>query len=184
MKNNKTTDKEVYSNTDLSDLLSSPVFYSVIALTFILGLSSIFGFLQNPQKLKTVVDVISSKVVSANHSNLVSYEGDKYALLQSSSNDVTADRVTRDRYDILSNDLSVASANNQAGIQRVTFNYDITSKQFWGSLDSSRIESAIEESKRQASDASLIGAPLSSDYNSAGQVGDSKYSMTAGILSL
>jgi len=71
----KKTKKEevVYSSTDLSDLLSSPIFYSIIALTFILGFSSIFGFFNNPRKLKTVVDAISQKVMIQPNSNAVSF---------------------------------------------------------------------------------------------------------------
>ena len=63
MFNKKAKKEAVYSSTNMSDLLSSPVFYSVIALSFILGVSSIFGFFNNPRKLKTVVDVISQKIL-------------------------------------------------------------------------------------------------------------------------
>jgi hypothetical protein len=70
----------------------------------------------------------------------------------------------------------------EQGLQKVSFNYDITSKQFWGSLDSSRIESASEESDRENIEGLRIGAPLSPDYSS--EENDSKYSMTAGLLRL
>ncbi len=72
--------------------------------------------------------------------------------------------------------------NVKKELQRVSFDYDITSKQFWGGLDASRIESAIEESKRKDRNALVIGVPLSSEYSL--EQGDEKYSMGAGILRL
>ncbi len=169
--------EEVYTSTELSDLLSSPVFYSVIALTFILGLSSIFGFFQNPRKLKTVVDIISEKVSSI-QTNTVSFDNEQYSLVQPEIDELSG------RYSIFSNDLFTVSydQNSRRSIERVSFNYDITSKRFWGNLDSSRIESAAEESRRENKDAVMIGTPLSPEYYS--EQGDSKYSMSAGLLRL
>ena len=166
--NKKPLDEEVYSSTELSDLLSSPVFYSVLALTFFLGLSSIFGFFENPRKLKTVVDVISEKVVTADV-NTVSYRQVKYSH-------------NNDRYNILRSDLF--ATNTVKNIESVSFNYDITSKQFWENLDSSRIESAAEESLRESSDALVIGTPLSPEYHSLESDSDAKYSMASGLLHL
>jgi len=176
--NKKPIDEEVYSSTELSDLLSSPVFYSVLAITFILGLSSVFGFFENPRKLKTVVDVISEKVVTADV-NTVSYRQVKYSH-------------NNDRYNILRSDLfttntvrsDLFSTNTVKNIESVSFNYDITSKQFWGNLDSSRIESAAEESLRESSDALVIGTPLSPEYHSPESDSDAKYSMASGLLHL
>jgi hypothetical protein len=168
----KSRSEEVYSATELSDLLSSPVFYSVLSLTFILGISSIFGFLQNPRKFKVVVDIISERVVSSEVKS-VSFNQVKYSLVQSEY-----DR--NERYNIFSNDLFVS--NTSQNVERVSFNYDITSKQFWGNLDSSRIESAAEESRRESSDALVIGTPLSPDYYSPDS--DAKYTMASGLLRL
>ena len=173
--NQKPISEEVYSSTELSDLLSSPVFYSVLALTFFLGLSSIFGFFENPRKLKTVVDIISEKVVTADV-NTVSFGQVKYSMIQTDSS-------RNDRYNILRSDLFSENPVNSAGsIEKVSFNYDITSKQFWGNLDSSRIESATEESRRNNSDALVIGTPLSPEYHSPES--DAKYSMASGLLRL
>ena len=65
----------------------------------------------------------------------------------------------------------------------VSFDYDITSNQFWGDLDMTRIESAIEETQRQNSGSFMIGTPI--ELDSSIERNDSKYSMRAGqILSL
>jgi hypothetical protein len=186
----KKTKKEiVYSSTNLSDLLSSPVFYSVIALAFILGLSSIFGFFNNPRKLKTVVDVISQKILVNPNSNTVSFDSNDDYLLRKYSLKVLDLDLTESAfsassgynpYDITSNlitlddTLGSASTAKQA-LQRVSFDYDITSRQFWGDLDATRIESAIEESERRDRDTLMIGVPLSSEYSL--EEGDNKYSM-------
>jgi len=191
MFNKKSKKEMIYSSTDLSDLLSSPIFYSVIALTFILGLSSIFGFFNNPRKLKTVVDVISQKLLVNPNSNTVSFDVDEDYLLQKYSLKTSminreerySSMATANHYDIFSKPIILGSSPRaNKNIQLVSFDYDITSKQFWGDLDASRIESAIAESQRQNRDALMIGAPLSSEY-SLGE-GDNKYSMGAGILRL
>ena len=197
MKNKKTKKEEVYSSTDLGDLLSSPVFYSVIALTFILGLSSVFGFFNNPRKLKTVVDTISQKILINPNSNTVSFDADEDYLLQKYSLKTLADvstlgiskatatpsKINDDPYHVFSKLIILEPASNTIrGIKRISFDYDITSKQFWGDLDASRIESAIEESQRQSREASIFGVPLSSDYSI--EQGEEKYSLMAGILRL
>lgn len=178
---NKNKQQTVYTSTELSDLLSSPTFYSVIALTFILGFSAIFGFLQNPRKLKTVVDVISEKV-SATQSRTVSFGVDKYVLLQAASKKASSTKGSHNKASNYLYPLNLELEPNR-NIQRVSFNYDITSNQFWGNLDSGRIESASEESQRQSTDASMIGTPLSPEYHSADD-GDTKYSMSEGLLRL
>ena len=191
MFNKKTKKEVVYSSTNMSDLLSSPVFYSVIALTFILGLSSIFGFFNNPRKLKTVVDVISQKILINPNSNTVSFDADEDYLLQNYSFKAMSINLDwpissaniEDPYNISSKLIVLNPALSvKIDTQRVSFDYDITSKQFWGGLDASRIESAIEESQRKDRDALVIGVPLSSEYSL--EQGDEKYSMGAGILRL
>ena len=180
MKNKNIIEEEVYTTTGLSDLLSSPVFYSVLVLTFILGLSSIFGFLEDPLRLKIVVDSISERV-SINEKAVVFYD-DEYSSYRSSQGTVSF--IASSRYDILSKELFSQNSDMllEQDSQKVSFNYDITSKQFWESLDSSRIESASEESNREKAEALRIGAPLSTDYYS--EQGDEKYSLAAGLLRL
>ena len=192
---NKKTKKEiVYSSTDLSDLLSSPVFYSVIALTFILGLSSIFGFFNNPRKLKTVVDVISQKLSVNPNTNTVSYDADvDYLLRNHSLKELSVQKETHfsiksdNSYNVSDNGngvilYSALNANSNQDAQRVSFDYNIASDQFWGSLDVNRIESMIDQNQQQNLDTLMIGAPLSSEYFL--EQGDAKYSMRAGILRL
>ncbi|KAG1663505.1 tRNA (cytidine/uridine-2'-O-)-methyltransferase TrmJ [Nymphon striatum] len=57
------------------------------------------------------------------------------------------------------------SQNSHSGLQRVSFNYDVTASDFWTDLDTTRLESAIEESDRHDFEASLLGAPLESEYH-------------------
>ena len=197
----KAKKEEVYSSTDLSDLLSSPVFYSVIALTFILGLSSVFGFFNNPRKLKMVVDAIGQKILISPNSNTVSFDADEDFLLQKYSlkkslkiavmNKASDEKLNEDPYHVFSKLIVLDAEPNfkrelKKEFKRISFDYDITSKQFWGKLDASSIESAIEESQRQGSGALggalIIGTPLSPEYSL--EQGDGKYSMTAGILRL
>lgn len=177
---NKAKEK-VYSVTELSDILSSPVFYSVLALTFFLGLSSVFGFLQTPRKLKTVVDAISERV-SIYQKSEAGFGVDQYSAYGSSANAVSY--LESKRYNILSKDLFAPTHKaNEQSIQKVSFNYDITSKQFWNNFDSSSIESVSEESIREKMDNWRRGAPLSSDYYI--DQGDSIYSLkSTGILRL
>jgi len=181
MKNKNNAKEEVYSSTELSDLLSSPVFYSVLALTFFLGLSSVFGFLQNPRKLKIVVDAISEKV--SIYQNIdYSFGVDQYSAYGSSVDEVSY--ADNNRYSILSKELFAPTDKViEHSIEKVSFNYDITSKQFWSDLDTSSIESASEESIRKNAESWRLGTPLSSDYYV--DQDDSKYSLkSVGILRL
>jgi len=185
--------KEVYSSTDISDLLSSPIFYSVIALTFILGLSSIFGFFNNPRKLKTVVDVISQKILLNPNSNTVSFEESndfqlqKYSLKAPVISKGISFKLASNPYSIFSeynyfnSATSAVRLNKQA--QAVSFDYDITSKQFWGNLDAHQLEALLDEDKNLSGDYLMLGVPLSSEYSSL-EEGDKKYSMAAGLLRL
>jgi len=77
------------------------------------------------------------------------------------------------RYSIFSTDFSLV--DQKAGLKKVSFDYDITSKQFWGDLDTSRIESLIEETQRKNRDDLMIGAPIDPAHSS--NENDSKYSM-------
>lgn len=184
-KNNKVDTSDVYVSTGFSELFSSPVFYSVLILTIILGLSSAFGFLQNPRKLKIVVDVISHKVLSSQNTQVVSQR--EYLISQSMTQEKETNTsiIDKNRYSIFSNSFEGSGFGlpHEARIKAVSFDYDITSSQFWGNLDMTRIESAIEETQRKNSGSFMLGAPI--ELDSSLQRNDSKYSMKAGrILSL
>lgn len=58
-KNKKT---EVYSISGFHDTLASPILYPVIVISLVLGIASIFGFTQNPLKLKAIVYVMHQKI--------------------------------------------------------------------------------------------------------------------------
>jgi len=45
-------------------------------------------------------------------------------------------------------------------IERIAFNYDLTSENFWTDLDSSKLETAKEEMERKEKESNSIGAPL------------------------
>ncbi len=136
----KANNKEVYRVTGFSDIIESPVFYLILVLTFILGISSIFGFLQNPRKLKSVVDVINTKValydskfadkghqgVSHNKYSVI------YNLSSTSVNSTT--KVDNSRYSLLSKDVFINNYHHDASVTPVSFDYDITSDQFWSDL--------------------------------------------------
>jgi len=55
---------KIYSTSGFKDTLASPVFYPVIVVAIVLGVTSIFGLTQNPLKLKTVVNIIHQKVAT------------------------------------------------------------------------------------------------------------------------
>lgn len=179
----KYQEPEVYSASGFKDVLASPVFYSVLVITFILGVASILGFLQNPLKLKSTVDVISQKVTSGPiesnaRRNYFSYSNaDEISAAQKSleaeSTQLYLERELDEDFTALGID-----QNLEDGLRRLAFNYDITSRQFWTDLDTSTIESAIEES--QNAQASLIGAPVDLDYlQDNPPFNPSNYSLTA-----
>lgn len=194
MSNKKIKNEEVYSSTGLSDLLSSPIFYSVIVLTFILGISSIFGFFNNPRKLKIVVDVISQKFLISPNSNTAAFNNANAEYLLQNYSSKTFTKKNRLSLDVIASPYKIFLKDAFSGsklnmdetanknTQRVSFEYDITSKQFWGDLDASRIDSMLEESQRRNGNALIIGTPLSSEYFL--EQGDEKYSMNAGLLRL
>ena len=163
---NNDAESRVYSTTGFSDLVSSPVFYSVLVLTILLGLSSAFGFFQNPLKLKAVIEVISQKVSLSDDIKMRSVSQRGYSIssgLQRSANSKsTFSMIDKDRYSILAKSFSALqnSRESNSSIKLVSFDYDITSKQFWSDLDLSKIESTIEESQRKSKDLLIIGTPL------------------------
>ncbi len=179
----KYQEPEVYSTTGFKDVLGSPVFYSVLVITFVLGVSSILGFLQNPLKLKSAVNMISQKVTTSP----LKSNSRKNQFSFSSSDEISADQYQIDSQttklyleEKLDEEFSTLSVDQELenGLRRLAFNYDITSRQFWTDLDTSTIESAIEES--QNDEASLIGAPIELDYFLDTQTIDASiYSLTA-----
>jgi len=179
---NKLGTTNVYSTTGFSDLVSSPIFYPVLILTILLGLSSTFGFLQNPLKLKAVVEIISKKVSLSESNKIRAVNQNKFSvahgLLQHDVEKDTVSFINGDRYSIFVRDFSSANSNFEqgSGIRPVSFDYDITSRQFWGDLDLSKIESTLEESQRKYRDALITGTPL--ELTSPTNRADSLYSLS------
>jgi len=165
MKKHKYKEPEIYSTTGFKDVLASPVFYAIAAIAFVLGVSTIFGFLQNPLRLKAVVTVIHQKVSpSAPERNIVTHNA--YSLSESFHKN-TGLIINKDAKIIRYQDNTEYFLNNnntENSMQHVSFNYDITSDKFWNNLDSSSIESVTEELKRKEIEASLIGIPLKLDF--------------------
>ena len=137
----ETKKKEVYSTTGFKDVIASPVFYAVLFITFILGFFSVFGFLQNPLKLKAAVNIISKKV------SVINRQGSS-TLIQNTHKEV-----------FISN-----SKQSSRHFRRISYSYDITSKQFWSDLDTNKFNTTIEDIIDLNSDASNIGIPLKPDY--------------------
>lgn len=179
---NKLGTTNIYSTTGFSDLVSSPIFYPVLILTILLGLSSTFGFLQNPLKLKAVVEIISKKVSLSESNKIHAVNQNKFSvahgLLQHDVEKDTVSFINGDRYSIFVRDFSSANSNFEqgSGIRPVSFDYDITSRQFWGDLDLSKIESTLEESQRKYRDALITGTPL--ELTSPTNRADSLYSLS------
>ena len=169
--------------------LASPLFYSVAVVALVLGIASIFGFLQNPLKLKAVANAVHNKV-SISSPVRSSPRNNLYSLEQSFKNNNYNTDINRMSYqqrdntsqnraefilhyekllikkDQQNNDNEIEKAQHKADdFNRVSFNYDVTANDFWTDLDTTRLESAIEESDRQDFEASLIGVPLESEYH-------------------
>lgn len=183
---NKDAKFTVYSTTGLSDLISSPVFYSVLVLTIFLGLSSAFGFLQNPLKLKAVVQIISKKVSFVDDRGKQAVNQKEYiisnGLQQQGAIIKTFSSIENDRYSIFAKSFSTHQNSRllNAGVKVVSFDYDITSRQFWSDLNLSKIESALEESQRKSRDSMIIGIPL--ELKPPAHRDESIYSLSAGSI--
>ncbi len=170
---------KVYSTTGFKDTLASPLFYSVAVVALVLGIASIFGFLQNPMKLKAVANAVHDKV-SVGSPVSSSPRKNLYSLTQSYTGEDIAEKKTLKIIDFT--DVENNKHDPQSDFHHVTFNYDVTANDFWSDLDTTRLESAIEESERQDFEASLIGAPLKSEYHQQPeleimQLNDSIYSL-------
>jgi len=153
---------EVYSTTGFKDLLESRVFYAVLLITFVLGFFSILGFIQSPLKLKAVVDNVSKQVSTSPYSSTRINESSPYSLSEKTNN---SKQSNKNRYQIFSfESLSNSRQQTTDNIQHISFDYDITSKQFWRELDSVRIESTNKKNNIAGDDGSFLGTPLESDY--------------------
>ena len=176
LNSNKKT--EVYSVSGFRDTLASPVFYPVIVVAIVLGVTSILGFVQNPLKLKSMVNVIHQKVATTNvvsgsidssiykvsdqSANAQSF-GSSYKSKALLSNTLSSKELPT--FDLFT-DIDAGAATSfekmpvDKSIERIAFNYDVTSENFWRDLDSSKLETATEEMERKQREAGMFGAPL------------------------
>ncbi len=162
-KNKKT---EVYCISGFRDTLASPVFYPVIVVTIVLGVTSIFGFVQNPLKLKAVVNVLHQKVAE---SNVVSdsFKNQLYVVAKKSESQNKSTQSKSAKVLELFSNLNENSSDKmsvEGDFDRIAFNYDVTSERFWSDLDSSKFESAEEEMERKQREAATFGIPLEIDH--------------------
>ena len=162
----KNKKSEIYCSSGFKDTLASPVFYPVIVVSLVLGITSIFGFIQNPLKLKTIVSVIHQKVAVSNLVN-DSLKTDLYKInMKEESKKESTDIQSIEILDLFPNtDQNYTKKMPLEGShERIAFNYDITSESFWADLDSSKIESAAEEIERKEKEAATFGTPLQLDH--------------------
>jgi len=165
MKKQHSEKTEVYSISGFKDTLASPVFYPVIVVAMVLGVTSMFGFVQNPEKLKSMVDVMHQKVATTNLVNgTVNDQLYRVSQTKQSSNNRSLESQISSFQ--LFTEIDTTSVENiekmpvHKDIERIAFNYDVTSENFWTELDSSKLESATEEMERKQREAGSIGAPL------------------------
>jgi len=166
MKNKDYTSRnEVYSATRLTDLVSSPVFFSIVILSLLLGFASAFGFLQNPRKLKIVVDVISQKLLPTPYekkSRLVRQNGQRLMLNKEAPELINKDLIQlksgatisfidSSRYSIFTRPKSGQATIIEAPNTTKTITqqrYDIHSKNLWGDINIIQIQSNSAESNQ------------------------------------
>lgn len=106
----KSKNNNEYSTTGFSDLVGSPFFYSVLLITFILGFASVYGFFQNPRKLKLIIDVISQRVFisevekdyapTAVNNREYSISHEKLQLVYRRDGNITTSSLEKNRYSI------------------------------------------------------------------------------------
>ena len=167
---------QVYNTTGFKDTLASPVFYPVIVVSLVLGITSIFGFLQEPLRLKQVATAIHQKVSPMAVNDRAPQT---YSLNDEMSAKALADEIINS-YKENSNERQSQHSmlkeleNTQGRLHPVAFNYDVTSENFWADLDSSKIESVSEEIQRESLDASVIGVPLEAEFQELNQAIDAK----------
>lgn len=159
---------EVYSTSGFRDTLASPVFYPVIVVALLLGITSILGFVQNPLKLKAVVNVIHQKVTTKSVVN-GSLEDKLYSVMRRNNfqkNSKIESEVLSNNFNLFPNkeitELQKVSVNES--FERFAFNYDVTSESFWTDLDSSSLETVAEAFDRKQREATTFGTPLKIDH--------------------
>lgn len=145
-KNNNNHDKE-YSLTDFSSIISSPVFLAVLVLAFILGLSTVFGFFQDPRKLKAIIDIVSQRIFisevarSIKTPRVASYKRSAISSGQLQTiykwgGYIVASSLDGERYSILSEQFTFVEMVPVSRSMKVgSIDYDIASKKFWGKLN-------------------------------------------------
>lgn len=166
---------EVYSTSGFKDTLASPVFYPVVVVAIVLGVTSMLGLVQNPLKLKSMVSVIHQKVSISNVVN-DSYQDKRYSmatenhsasalsLIAATNDSIFPDSTEQsDVYSNLDRNITEKMTIDEP-VERIAFNYDVTSESFWRDLDSSNIETASEEMNRKNKESMTIGAPLKIDH--------------------
>ncbi len=181
MKSPNVKSNAVYKRSEFLDLLSSNNFYTVTAIALVLGAASAFGLIQNPRKLKTVVDVLSYKVsISHPDNQRMSYQvfqQERYDLSASMENYVNKKQshFSRATEYLFDENLASEKANiAKKEFHRVAFSYDITSNKFWNDFNSSDIGLTKDTSKEN-----FKFHPLSiqEERNAMLDQNDSKYSL-------
>ncbi len=168
----------VYKRSEFSDLLASNNFYTVSAIALVLGATSIFGFIQDPRKLKTVVDTISYKV-SVSHVNNQSmpysvFQQEQYRLSAS----IKAPR-NKQAYEGTNYLFGADVAIEKKDIKRVAFSYDITSNKFWNDLDSSNIGQIKDDLRNDNYNSHALN--LLDESSALLDNNDSKYSLASSL---
>lgn len=161
--NSTHTKDEVYSISGFRDTLTSPIFYPVIVVALVLGITSVLNLEENPLKLKSMVTVIKDKVSTAglvNRSATEHWGGFTDDLYDPSS------AKTPEQHDFVTDVLAQHVTQKipvDESIERLAFNYDLRSESFWTDLDSSKLETAGEEMERKQREIYAIGVPIELD---------------------
>ena len=148
MNNNNNNHNKEYSLTNFSSILSSPIFLAVLVLAFILGLSSVFGFFQNPRKLKAIIDIVSHRLfisevardlkaplAAISYKRNAVFSGQLQTIYQRDGY-IIASSLDSERYSLLSEKVKlVGMAPVPSGMRVGSIDYDIASKKFWSKLN-------------------------------------------------
>lgn len=171
--------KVVYKRPEFLDLLSSNNFYTVSAIALVLGISSAFGFIDNPRKLKAVVDTLSYKVSIDHRDNqrmpYQVFQQERYDLSASADRKASNMHAFRGGKDFLLEkyNFSESFAKNK---KPVAFSYDITSDKFWNDLSSSNIGKSQSDSHKDSYSDHTLNIQKDGAYL---EKGDYKYSIAA-----
>jgi len=186
VKSSSVENSAVYKRSEFSDLLTSNNFYTVSAIALVLGVASVFGFIQNPRKLKSVVDTISYKVSMKHVDNQRMshrlFQQEQYRLSASvkkpSNNQRFFNKISSVEGNLYLFD-GINAASKKKDIKRVAFSYDITSDQFWNDLDSSNIGQIKEDIRKDNYHSHALN--LLDESNSLLDNSDSKYSLASSL---